>query len=81
LKPIATQKWIHFSVVQPLESWAEIRRLDAPAFSFEVDNANAQKQPPYRWIYAASEQTYNTANYETVKSKDNLATKIFWDVK
>jgi tetratricopeptide (TPR) repeat protein len=78
LKLLATQKWIHFSVVQPLESWAEIRRLDAPAFSFEVDNANAQKQPPYRWIYAASEQTYHTANYET---KDNLVTKIYWDVK
>ncbi|MGZ8541228.1 MAG: SusD/RagB family nutrient-binding outer membrane lipoprotein [Chitinophagaceae bacterium] len=81
LKLLATQKWIHFSVVQPLENWAEIRRLDAPAFSFEVDNANSQKQPPYRWFYANSEQTYNTSNYETVKAKDNLATKIFWDVK
>lgn len=81
LKLLATQKWIHFSVVQPLESWAEIRRLDAPTFSFEIDNANAQKQPPYRWLYAGSEQTYNTTNYETVKSRDNLTTKIFWDVK
>ncbi|HEY1201307.1 MAG TPA: SusD/RagB family nutrient-binding outer membrane lipoprotein, partial [Niastella sp.] len=33
LKLIATQKWIHYSVVQPHESWAEIRRLDAPALS------------------------------------------------
>ncbi|MFC0771603.1 SusD/RagB family nutrient-binding outer membrane lipoprotein [Terrimonas alba] len=81
LKLIATQKWIHFSVVQPLENWAELRRLDAPALSFEVDNANAQKQPPYRWLYAGSEQTYNTENYQTVQSKDNLTTKIFWDVK
>lgn len=79
LKLIATQKWIHFSIVQPLESWAEIRRLDAPVFNFEVDNANAQKQPPYRWIYPSTEQTYNTANYEAVRSKDNLTTKIFWD--
>jgi hypothetical protein len=81
LKLIATQKWIHYSVVQPIESWSEIRRLDAPAFSFEVDNSNVQKQPPYRWVYAGSELTYNTANYETVKAKDNLTTKIFWDVK
>lgn len=78
---IATQKWIHFSVVQLLESWAEIRRLDAPAFTFQTDNANAQKQPPSRWLYATSEQTYNAANYGAVSSKDNLTTKLFWDVK
>lgn len=82
LKLIATQKWIHYSVVQPNESWAEVRRLDAPAFNFEVDAANSiLKQPPVRWIYPASEVTYNKANYETVRSKDNLTTKIFWDVK
>ena len=81
LKLIATQKWIHFSVIQPLESWAEIRRLDAPVFSFETDNANAQKQPPMRWVYPGSELTYNAINYEAVKAKDNLSTKIFWDVQ
>ncbi|MCU7548783.1 SusD/RagB family nutrient-binding outer membrane lipoprotein [Chitinophagaceae bacterium LB-8] len=81
LKLLATQKWIHFNVVQPVESWAEIRRFDAPVFNFEVDNANAQKQPPYRWLYATAEQTYNTANYSTVKAQDNLTTKIFWDTK
>ncbi len=81
LKLIATQKWIHFSVIQPLESWAEIRRLDAPVFSFEPDNANTQKLPPLRWVYAGSELTYNSENYEKVKAKDNLNTKIFWDVK
>jgi hypothetical protein len=81
LRLLATQKWIHFSVVQPIESWSEIRRLDAPVFNFEVDNANTQKQPPYRWLYAGSEQTYNTVNYSTVKANDNLTTRIFWDVK
>ena len=81
LEMLATQKWLHFSVIQLVESWAEIRRLDAPVFSFEVDNANSQKLPPYRWLYANSEQTYNTTNYESVKAKDNLATKVFWDVK
>lgn len=78
---IATQKWIHYSVVQPLESWAEVRRLDAPVFTFEMDNANTQKQPPFRWLYAQSEATYNSSNYQTVQSKDNLTTKLFWDVK
>jgi hypothetical protein len=68
--------------VQPNENWAEVRRLDLPAFSFEVDNANnIIKQPPVRWVYPTSEVTYNKANYETVRSKDNLTTRIFWDVK
>lgn len=81
IRLIATQKWIHFSIIQSVESWAEIRRLDAPVLNFRDDNANAQKQPPYRWLYAANEQTYNTANYEAVRSKDNLTTRIFWDIK
>jgi len=79
---IATQKWIHYSVVQPHESWAELRRLDAPALSFEVDNAsNIIKQPPVRWFYPSTENIYNKTNYDVVSSKDNLTTRIFWDVK
>lgn len=81
LNLIAFQKWIHYSVVQPLENWSELRRLDYPVLKFEVDASNAQTQPPVRWFYAAGEKTYNTANYATVASKDNLTTKLFWDVK
>ena len=80
LKLIATQKWLHFSVVQPYECWAEIRRLDAPAFNFLPDAGNAQTQPPYRWTYPNNERVYNADNYAAVKSKDNLTTKIFWDL-
>ncbi|HYE56022.1 MAG TPA: SusD/RagB family nutrient-binding outer membrane lipoprotein [Chitinophagaceae bacterium] len=81
LKRIALQKWIHFSVIQPNESWAELRRLDAPVLSFEVDAANAQKQPPLRWLYASNERTYNAANYQAVAAQDLLTTRIFWDVR
>ena len=81
LKLIANQKWIHYSVVQPIENWAELRRLDLPVLSYEVDIANAQKLPPYRWFYAGSERVYNTTNYNAVVAKDNLSTKIFWDIK
>lgn len=81
IKLIALQKWIHFSVIQPNENWAEVRRLDAPAFSFETDNANAQKQPPMRWVYPGSEITYNAANYAKVQANDKLSTKLFWDIQ
>lgn len=81
LKLIAVQKWIHYSILQPHESWAELRRLDYPTLSFQDDNSNIQKQPPFRWVYPTSETVYNTNNYNAVKTKDNLTTKIFWDVK
>jgi hypothetical protein len=82
LKLIATQKWLHYSVVQPHESWAELRRLDNPFLLFENDGASTIiPNPPVRWVYPASELAYNKANYETVRSKDNLTTRIFWDVK
>lgn len=81
LKLIATQKWLHYNVVQPFENWADIRRLDYPVLSFQVDNANNQTLPPVRWTIPGNEITYNTTNYEAVKAKDNLITKIFWDVK
>jgi hypothetical protein len=77
---IATEKWLHFNVVQPLESWAEIRRLNAPALAFPTDGSSNQQQPPVRWIYPAGELAYNTENYQAVKGKDNLQTKLFWDV-
>lgn len=77
---IGMQKWIHFNVVQPYENWSEVRRLNAPTFDFWVDSANPQTLPPYRWSYSALEKTYNSENYAAVSGKDNLTTKIFWDV-
>ena len=81
LKLIATQKWLHSNLVQPLENWADVRRLDYPVLSFQTDNANAQTLPPYRYTIPGNEITYNTANYEAVRSTDKLTTKVFWDVK
>lgn len=80
LNRIATQKWINYSVLQPQEAWAELRRLKLPALTFVPDNGT-QKLPPNRWLYPTNELTYNPANYQAVQSKDNLTTKIFWDVK
>lgn len=77
---IATQKWLHFNVVQAYENWSEVRRLNAPTFNFWNDNANPQPLPPDRWNYSAIEKTYNSANYESVSAKDKLTTKLFWDV-
>lgn len=80
LQLIATQKWLHFNIVQPLESWAEVRRLNYPTFSFNVEPSDIQKTVPVKWYLPASEVNLNSANYESVKSTDNVNTKLFWDV-
>jgi len=81
LKLIAFQKWIHFNLVQPYENWADNRRLDKLGLVFEADNASNQKTPPVRFNIPASENTYNTENYQAIKSEDDLNKKLFWDVK
>jgi hypothetical protein len=82
LKLIAFQKYIHYNVMQADESWAEQRRLKLPALYFmEDETSSIRKTPPTRWTYPNSERVYNTDNYNKVKDKDDLNTKIFWDVK
>ncbi|WP_316633337.1 SusD/RagB family nutrient-binding outer membrane lipoprotein [uncultured Flavobacterium sp.] len=82
LKLIAFQKYIHYNIFQADESWAEQRRLKLPALNFmEDETSSIRKTPPTRWTYPNSERVYNTDNYNKVKDKDDLNTKIFWDVK
>lgn len=82
LNKIATQKWLDFNVMQANQSWVEYRRTKLPALYFPVDNVSvAAKNPPNRFLYPSSESTYNAANYAAVASKDNITTKVFWDVK
>lgn len=78
---LASQKWIHYNVIQAEENWAELRRLDALPLKFWEDNSNNQKVPPSRWFYPGSEQTYNLTNYQTVQNNDKLSNRIFWDLK
>lgn len=77
---IARQKWLHFNIIQPLESWAEVRRLDYPTFTFRVEAADLQKEVPNRWMLPSSEITYNTEHYNAVRDQDNVNNKLFWDI-
>ena len=78
---IATQKWLHFNVLQTVQAWSEARRFDYPTFSFVVQNSDIQKTVPVKFNLPPSESVYNSANYEAVKAQDNVNTKLFWDVK
>jgi hypothetical protein len=78
---IALQKWINYSVLEPIECWSEIRRTNLPVLNFVTDNSSTLTQlPPYRFTYPENESTYNTANYQAVIGKDKLTEKIFWDI-
>ncbi len=81
LQRIAYQKWIHFNIVQNIQNWSEYRRLGLPVLTFPDDNSGTQTTPPVRFPYSTSEITLNKVNYDQVKSKDNLNTKIFWDMQ
>lgn len=80
LSKIATQKWLNFNVMQPIECWSELRRLKLPELPFKAD-VGTQTLPPNRWVLPSNEITFNSANYDAVSSKDNLNEKIFWDVR
>jgi hypothetical protein len=78
---IAKQKWINYSILQPLEGWAEVRRTNLPAFSFRADNSSQiTTLPPTRWFYPDNERIYNTENYSMVQGNDKVTNKVFWDV-
>jgi len=82
LEKIGTQKWIDFNVMQANQAWAEWRRTGYPVLYFPTDPSSViSPNVPNRLLYPTTEATLNSANYEAVKSEDNINTKVFWDVK
>lgn len=80
LNLIATQKWLHFNVIQSVQAWSEMRRFDYPTFQYVVQNSDIQKTLPVKFNLPPSESVYNAENYQAVKAQDNVNTKLFWDV-
>ncbi|QNF34511.1 SusD/RagB family nutrient-binding outer membrane lipoprotein [Adhaeribacter swui] len=82
LAKIWTQKWVHLGLLQSVQNWAEVRRTKTPALPFQEDSSTpAEKLPPSRLLYPATEKSLNTQNYNQVAAKDLPTVKIFWDVK
>lgn len=77
LQQIAAQKWVHFGVLQSVQSWAERRRTSFPALTF-TPSASPYDQPPNRLTYPQSEKSYNP-NYTQVADKDTRSAIVFWD--
>jgi len=82
LVKIGTQKWIDFNVMQAQLAWAEWRRTKFPILNFPIDaSSNLSPNVPTRLLYPSTESILNSVNYQSVKSTDNVTSKVFWDVK
>lgn len=78
LELIATQKWVHFGVLQSVQAWAELRRTNLPKLTFP-SSPTGPPNPPSRLTYPLSERTSNP-NYGSVSGADSRTVPVFWDV-
>lgn len=80
LELIFVQKWLHYGFLQAQHAWSEYRRTGYPKITVLTAGLANYSTPPTRFLYPTGEISYNSENYEAVKSKDTRDTKIFWDV-
>ena len=81
-RQIGNQLWFAL-YTQPLETWAEWRRLDYPALQPAPD-AFRDRDIPRRRGYPNSESDLNMANYQAAVERqgpDVMSTRIWWDVE
>lgn len=83
LEQIATQKWMHFGILQPWENWTEYRRTDLPVLLDDKENGVLlnQGKAPVRFLYPANEMSMNAQNYATVSDQNYPDKRLWWDVK
>jgi hypothetical protein len=77
---VVFQKYISLVCIDPLESWADQRRLNFLPAGFISQNANRISNTlPLRLLYPQSEYTTNSANVQSVGQINQFTTKIFWE--
>lgn len=83
LEQIATQKWLHYNIMQPFESWAEYRRTDLPVLEDDRESGTLlnKSEAPVRFLYPSSEASMNTENYNLQSEYNQPDVRLWWDVK
>jgi hypothetical protein len=77
---IAMQKYIANTCIDPLESYADERRLNfLPAGYISADPARVSNTLPVRLPYAESEFTTNNASVEAQGTINVFTSKLFWE--
>lgn len=78
---IVYQKYIALCGVDPLEAWADYRRLGIPASAtiISADPLKVSNVLPARLLYPASEYAVNAANVLGQGTINQFSSTIFWD--
>lgn len=77
---IAVQKYIANCCIDPLESWADIRRLDMleDRSYISVNPGRLEDMLPVRLLYAQSEYITNSENVLKLGTINQFTSKLFW---
>jgi hypothetical protein len=76
---IGTQKWLHFSLIDMIEAWDQIRRTGIPALSYPINNLSSAYPNVFdRLRYPIDERNNNAENYAPYQSNDTYYRKLFW---
>lgn len=78
MEQLATQKWIHFGVLQANEAYAEWRRLEMPVLPENRSNGEVLVVPS-RVTYPDNEKNFNEENYNQIRAQDTPNTNVWWD--
>ncbi len=79
LDKLAYQKWVNTNYLQMFETYSEFRRLDKPAIPADIFSSQQVSRTPARFLYPSAEAGSNAANFQSVVSKNNDNTKVWWD--
>lgn len=80
LEAISVQKWLGFFLLDPLESWSEIRRTDMPTWLHASHQWNLEDlKLPARALYPQTERALNADNFAANEKTSIVNDLIFWD--
>ncbi|MDR2467078.1 MAG: SusD/RagB family nutrient-binding outer membrane lipoprotein [Prevotellaceae bacterium] len=77
LKAIYEQTWLHFGIINSLQSWNTIRRTGHPALHYPTVNSQKCPNVPQRFVVPQAEWTVNP-NIEKENTPEAYYQKLFW---
>ena len=81
IEQLATQKWIHFGIMQANEAYADYRKFDFPVLQANIPSSGgAALVTPTRVTIPDNEKVRNEENYAVVKANDTPYSKVWWDI-
>lgn len=80
IEQLATQKWLHFGILQANEAYTDYRRFDFPVLQENTpEGGGSVLVIPTKVTIPDSEKTRNQENYDVIKANDTQNSKVWWD--